>query len=29
VDGTLWFMWIGVACGLWLMYWSMRDDDDD
>jgi len=28
MDGTLWFMWFGVACGLWLMYWSMRDDDD-
>jgi len=29
MDGTLWFMLVGVACGLWLMYWSMRDEGDD
>jgi len=27
MDTDLWLMWIGVGCGLWLMYWSMHDDD--
>jgi len=29
MDGMLWFIVIVGACGLGLMYWSGRDDDDD